>query len=167
MRIKRGKKVKIEIKNTDSLIPYANNPRQNDKAVKYVAESIKQFGIKVPVVIDSNNVIVAGHTRLKACEQLGITEIPCIVADDLSEEQIKAFRLADNKVAEFSQWDIQGLNLEIEGLDFDMKDFGFLDNLAIDWDDVAELTEETYEEPEKPKLQCPNCEYKGLKKEFQ
>ena len=78
---------------------YENNPRKNDEAVKYVAESIKEFGFKVPIVIDKDNVIVAGHTRWKAAKSLNIKEVPCIIADDLSDQQIKAYRLANNKVA--------------------------------------------------------------------
>lgn len=108
------------------LIPYENNPRKNDKAVKYVAESIKQFGFKVPIVIDSNNSVVCGHTRLKACKKLQINEVPCIIADDLTEEQIRAFRVADNKVSEQAEWDFELLNEEINALsDFDFEDFGF------------------------------------------
>lgn len=108
------------------LIPYENNPRKNDKAVKYVAESIKQFGFRIPIIIDKDNVIVAGHTRLKAAKRLKIKEVPCVVADDLTEEQIKAFRVADNKVAEKSEWDFEILDLEIESLpDFNFEDFGF------------------------------------------
>lgn len=80
--------------------PYDKNPRRNDDAVQYVAESIKQFGFKVPLVIDNDGVIIAGHTRWKAAKKLGLDAVPCIIADDLTEEQIKAFRLADNKVAE-------------------------------------------------------------------
>ena len=86
----------IILKKLEDLVPYENNPRNNDEAVDYVAQSIKEFGFKVPVVIDTNNVIVAGHTRYKASKKLGINEIPCLVADDLTPEQIKAFRLADN-----------------------------------------------------------------------
>lgn len=92
----------------DELIPYENNPRKNDEAVEKVALSISAFGFKVPLVVDANNVIVTGHTRLKAAKKLGITTVPVIKADDLTDEQIKAFRLADNKVAEFSQWDEEG-----------------------------------------------------------
>lgn len=94
--------------NVDELIPYENNPRKNDEAVEKVALSISAFGFKVPIVVDANNVIVTGHTRLKAAKKLGITTVPVIKADDLTDEQIKAFRLADNKVAEFSQWDEEG-----------------------------------------------------------
>ena len=118
--------MKIEIKNTDLLKFYEKNPRKNDNAVKYVAESIKEFGFKVPIIIDSNDVVVCGHTRLKAALKLGLESVPCIVADDLTEEQIKAFRIADNKVSEFAQWDMDLLSDELEGIfDLDMSLFGF------------------------------------------
>ena len=114
--------------NIDELIMYENNPRNNDEAVKYVAKSIKEFGFKNPIIIDKNNVIVAGHTRYKASKELNLDKVPCIVADDLTDKQIKAFRLADNKVSEFAKWDNDLLNLELEelnNLDIDMSDFGF------------------------------------------
>lgn len=112
--------------NISDLIPYEKNPRKNDAAVKYVAESIKQFGFKVPLVIDKDNMVICGHTRLKAAKKLQLTEVPCIVADDLTEEQIKAFRLADNKVAEKADWDFDLLDAEISDIsDIDMGDFGF------------------------------------------
>ena len=109
------------------LIPYDKNPRKNDEAVKYVKESIEQFGFKVPIVIDADGVIVAGHTRLKAAKELGMKEVPCIVADDLTPEQVKAFRLVDNKTAEIAEWDTELLNTELLDLEsnFDMSDFGF------------------------------------------
>lgn len=109
------------------LIPYNKNPRKNDEAVKHVKASIEQFGFKVPIVIDAQGVIVAGHTRLKAAKELGMEEVPCIVADDLTEEQVRAFRLADNKTAEQAEWDIELLNTELLDLEanFDMADFGF------------------------------------------
>lgn len=114
-----------EIKLKD-IKPYGKNPRKNDDAVPYVAESIKQFGFKVPIVIDKNNVIVAGHTRYKAAKKLGFKSVPCIIADDLTDEQIKAFRLADNKVSEKAEWDLDLLDSEIEEIfDIDMTDFGF------------------------------------------
>ena len=89
---------KIEMRRISDLKPYKNNPRKNDKAVDAVAASIKAFGFKQPVVIDDNGEIIAGHTRLKAAKKLGIKTVPCIVADDLTPEQIKAYRLANNKV---------------------------------------------------------------------
>ena len=121
-------------KRIDELIPYEKNPRKNDEAVKYVAESIKAFGFKVPIVIDKNNVIVAGHTRYKASKKLKLTEVPCIVADDLTDEQIKAYRLADNKVAEKADWDFELLDSELDELfDFDMTLFGFEDDTKEDF----------------------------------
>lgn len=109
----------------DKLIPYENNPRINDRAVAAVANSIKEFGFKVPIIIDKNNVIVAGHTRLKAAQKLGLKEVPVTVADDLSEEQIKAFRLADNKAAELAEWDFEKLEQELAQIDMDMSAFDF------------------------------------------
>lgn len=111
-----------------ALKPYENNPRINENAVAAVAASIQNFGFKVPIVIDCDNVIVAGHTRLKAAQQLGLQFVPCIVADDLTPEQIKAFRVADNKTAELADWDFDKLEselLQLAELDFDMTQFGF------------------------------------------
>lgn len=116
----------IIYKSIDELIPYANNPRKNDNAVEAVANSIYQFGWKQPVVIDCGGVIVAGHTRVKAAKKLGITQIPCLIADDLTEEQIKAFRLADNSTAELAEWNFELLESEMIEIDeIDMCDFGF------------------------------------------
>jgi len=114
------------------LKPYEKNPRINDAAVGPVAESIKQFGFKVPLVVDAKGVIIAGHTRYKAAQLLGLDRVPCIVADDLTPEKIKAFRLADNKTGELAVWDFAMLADELEeldafDLDFSMVDFGFED----------------------------------------
>lgn len=118
--------MEIVYKDPKTLIAYEKNPRKNDAAVKFVAKSIKEFGFKIPVIIDKNDVIVAGHTRQKASLKLEMNSIPCIVADDLSENQIRAFRLADNKVAEKAEWDFNLLDEEIEAIDdLDMGDFGF------------------------------------------
>lgn len=117
--------MKVEEINIDELKEYENNPRNNDEAVEYVANSIKEFGFKVPIVIDKNKVIIAGHTRLKASKQLGLKKVPCIVADDLTPEQIKAFRLADNKVSEKATWNFEKLDLELQDIDFEMVTFGF------------------------------------------
>lgn len=115
----------VDIAITD-LKPYENNPRNNDGAVQAVAESIKEFGFKVPIVIDRENIIVAGHTRYKAAMMLGLETVPAIRADDLTDEQVQAFRLADNKTAELAEWDFEKLNAELAALaDFDMSAFGF------------------------------------------
>ena len=103
--------MEIIYKKVDELIPYEKNPRLNDEAVKYVANSIKEFGFKVPMVIDKNGTIVAGHTRYKASLELGLKEVPCIIADDLSEEQIKAYTLAHNKLTMGDREPIQTMNL--------------------------------------------------------
>ena len=148
--------MEIKMIKVDNLRPYENNPRFNDDAVEYVAKSIKEFGFKVPIVIDKNNVIVAGHTRYKASMELGLKEVPCIIADDLTEEQIKAFRLADNKVNEKATWNYDLLDIELDDIDMDMTDFGFL-STNINWDDIEDLTDKNYEEPESNRLQCPIC----------
>lgn len=123
--------------------PYEKNPRKNDEAVKYVAASIDEFGFKVPIVIDKNGIIVAGHTRWKAAKKLGFDEVPCIIADDLSDEQIKAFRLADNKVSEKAEWDFDLLNSELDELfDFDMTEFGFEEPEEIEEFDDSDLERE-------------------------
>ena len=109
--------MKIEYRKTRDLIPYENNPRKNDEAVQYVANSIKQFGWQQPIVLDKDNVIVAGHTRYKAAKVLGLDEVPVIVASDLTEEQVKAYRIADNKVSDFSIWDNKKLLEELEDID--------------------------------------------------
>ena len=125
--------------------PYEKNPRKNAEAVKYVKASIEKFGFKQPIIVDSNRVIIAGHTRLEAAKSLGMAEVPCIVADDLTDAQVKALRLADNKVAEFSEWEMNLLGEELGELaeisDIDMGDFGFDDNLEMD-DEEENGTEE-------------------------
>lgn len=122
----------------ENIHPYENNPRINDQAVDAVAKSIQDFGFKVPIVIDKDNVIVTGHTRYKASLKLGLKKVPCIKADDLSEDQVRAFRLADNKVSELAEWDLDLLNEEMKLLeDFDMADYGF---------EVIESEPEAYED---------------------
>ena len=140
--------MKIEYKKTADLIPYINNPRNNADAVDAVASSIKNFGFKVPIVIDSNNEIVTGHTRLLAAKKLHIENVPVIIADDLTESQVKAFRLADNKVSEISDWDNELLSIELEDLaelNFDMEEFNFsMDEINVEkqnkttWDKIKE-----------------------------
>ena len=138
--------MKIVEKRIDEIKPYEKNPRKNEKAIAKVAESIKQFGFKVPIVIDGNGVIVAGHTRWMASQELKLEVVPCVIADDLNEKQIRAFRIADNKVAEFSDWDFDLLKIEIEDLlDFDM---GFTDKELDKLNDTLEHFEgeETFSE---------------------
>lgn len=142
-------------KKIDELVPYVNNPRFNDDAVEYVAKSIKEFGFKVPIVIDKNNEIVAGHTRYKASIELGLEEVPCIVADDLSEEQIKAFRLADNKVSEKAEWNFELLEEELAQInDIKMNEFGFI---LEELEEVVEDLENLYT----TKINIPSYEVSG------
>lgn len=137
----------------NEVIPYEKNPRINDNAVPAVMKSIEEFGFKVPIVIDKNGTIVTGHTRLKAAKKLGMKTVPCIVADDLTPEQIKAFRLADNKVAEAAEWDMELLNEELDGIvDIDMSDFNFSDITdSPSSEDVVEDDDENIELPSEPK----------------
>lgn len=138
----------VQMKVSD-IIPYENNPRRNDEAVEFVASSIKEFGFKNPIILTKDNVIVAGHTRWKAAIQLGLEEAPCIIADDLTEEQIQAFRLADNKTAEVADWNFFKLANEIGGLedfDFDMEQFGFDDSEMQSLMGLAANLEERYAE---------------------
>lgn len=134
--------MQIVQRNTKDLKPYENNPRKNDQAVDAVKNSIKTFGFKVPIVIDTNNTIVCGHTRWKAAKALKMQQVPCVVADDLTEEQIKAFRLADNKVGELAEWDDDLLKIELDELDLDMTEFGFLD---IDFNEDQEGKEDNFD----------------------
>lgn len=141
-------------KRLDELQPYENNPRKNDNAVPYVAESIKRYGFKNPIIIDKDGVIVAGHTRYLASIELGLDKVPCIVADDLTEEQIKEFRLVDNKTSEFAGWDFNLLEAELSELDFDF-DFKFPETESVD---IDSLFIEHDLAPKEPKtITCPHC----------
>ena len=126
--------------------PYPGNPRKNDRAVPLVAESLKEFGWRQPIVVDADMTVVAGHTRLKAAQSLGMAEVPVVVASDLTPEQVAAYRLADNRTGEAAEWDEGLLALELDGLlGFDMGRFGFADPGAIadacrdDLDSVEEV----------------------------
>ncbi len=149
--------MEIVYKKIGELKPYENNPRKNDEAVDAVAASISEFGWKVPVVIDTDNVIVAGHTRYKAAKKLGIEDIPCIVANDLSNEQVKAYRLADNKVSELAGWDFTALAMELSEIpNIEMGRFGF--DEEFDPSTLDELfTNAEPKEKQKERIQCPHC----------
>ena len=147
-------------KDIAELRDYENNPRDNDGAVDAVAESIKQFGFKVPIVIDKDGVIIAGHTRRKAAEKLGLKKVPCIVADDLTPEQIKAFRLADNKTAELAEWDMEALEKELAELtafDVDMTAFGF-DESIFDEDFTTDFELPDDDKPQTRTITLSLCE---------
>lgn len=149
--VERTHKMNIIEKNIKDLKPYEKNPRLNDDAVKYVAESISQFGFRVPIVIDKDNNIVCGHTRWKACKKLKIDTVPCVVADDLTEEQIRAYRLADNKVGEKAEWDLALLDTELAEIEtIDMTLLGFDDK---EEETPQEVVEDDFDEepPAEPK----------------
>ena len=159
------KKLEIKYIPIDDIKPYKNNPRLNEDAIPYVMNSIKEFGFKNPIILDKNNVIVAGHTRLESAKRLDMKEVPVIYADDLTEEQIKAFRLADNKVAEKSMWDYTKLDEELEDiLDIDMSLFDFninTDDLELDYDNENEV-----EDINKKLCRCPKCGHINEEKAF-
>lgn len=135
-------------KSIDEIIPYAQNPRCNEAAVDAVASSIAEFGFQVPCVIDCHNILITGHTRLKAAKKLGLKTIPCICAESLTPAQVKAYRLADNKVSELATWDMSLLESELAQLDdlqFDMTPFGF--------DEVSENDESSEESDVLPEME--------------
>lgn len=144
--IVRGEKaMEVEMMNVEDLTPYRDNPRNNDTAVRYVKESIENFGFKVPIVVDKHNIVVAGHTRLLAAKALGMAEVPVTKADDLNDDQVKAFRLADNKVSEYADWDLDLLKKELDEIEYvDMESLGFDDSIFDEVEDVPEV--KTYDD---------------------
>ena len=151
--------------NIEDIIPYENNPRINDDAVAGVVESIKQCGELDPIEVDENNVILSGHTRLKAYNQLGYDSISVLRITGLTEPQKRKYRLLTNKTGEVAGWDFDKLELELEGLDFDGFDFGFDIDMfdgdsAVDEDfdgDVQDKTESEYSEKKEKYTICPQC----------
>lgn len=141
---------------------YKKNPRYNKNSITLVAESIKEFGFKVPIIVDDKYEIIAGHTRLEASKLLGLKKVPIIKVDDLTDEQVRAFRLADNKVAEMAEWDENKLEQEIKNIkDVNLELLGFINTGVedINWDDIDEISEENYEEPEHKMFECPYCNH--------
>ena len=163
----KSMELKIIEKRLDEIKPYENNPRNNENAVDAVAESIKEFGFRVPILLDKNNVIVSGHTRLKAAEKLKLKKVPCIVLDELTESNIRQLRIVDNKSAELAKWDFAALADELDGIkEINMDAFGF-----AAFNETAEPTEVTssLDEGEEVDLdefddehfdhECPECGY--------
>lgn len=156
----------VVMKGLAEIHPYENNPRMNDKAATAVAKSIQAYGFKVPIVIDASGEIICGHTRYKAAQQLGLSEVPCIVADDLTPNQVKAFRLADNKVSDVAIWDNKKLLAELDDLDGLGEDLftgfelgGLFDNTldesdkaAIENNDIGVMYEAVFKSDRKEKL---------------
>lgn len=154
--------MKVENKPIDTIKPYENNPRDNDDAINAVANSIHEFGWQQPIVVDKDNVIIAGHTRYKAAQSLGLKEVPVVVASNLSDQQVKAYRLADNKTAELADWDTKKLDEELQDiLDIDMTDFGFDEDIEFDpADDVDTRIDEPTdidEDDDLIEVKCPKC----------
>lgn len=136
------------------------NPRKNDNAVDGVAKSIEKYGFKNPLIVDRNNVVWCGNTRLKASKKLGLKEVPCIIADDLTEEQIREYALLDNKLNEIAEWDYELLGEELSVLDLDEFELDWnVANSDIDWGSVADLENETYNEPQHNMIECPSCHH--------
>lgn len=148
--------MEIKYKKLEEIIPYDNNPRFNEQAIDYVANSIKEFGFKVPLVIDKNNVIITGHTRYEASKKLNLKEVPTIIADDLSEEEVNAYRLADNKVSELAVWNYDLLLEEIEEIDAEKLKLFDINDKEIDFTDEKEKAETKPEEDFCYK--CPRCQ---------
>lgn len=152
--------MKVETVSIDKIKPYENNPRNNDDAVDAVANSIKEFGWQQPIVVDNGGVIIAGHTRYKAAKQLKLKEVPIVVADKLTEEQVNAYRLADNKSGELANWNTKKLDDELQALldQIDMTDFGFDENIEFDPADDIDVDLETDDNDKKLiQVTCPNC----------
>lgn len=163
-----NEELKIVYMDINDLQMYENNPRKNSDAVQYVANSIQQFGFKNPIIIDKNNMIVCGHTRYKAARRLKMAKVPCIMADDLSEDQIRAFRLADNKVAEMATWDYDRLEQEfalLDPLEFDIADFGFFPNYEPDEDEEEDPEDDIEESKEQSYTLVIDCESKAEQKD--
>ena len=141
--------MKVVYMAVSELVPYENNPRNNEKAVEAVANSIREFGFKNPIIVDRQKVIVSGHTRRLAALKLGMDLVPVVYADDLTDDQIKAFRLADNRVAEMAAWDEDLLKEEMaKAVDFEFGDYGF---------DQKELDEIVKKDVNIKTHKCPRC----------
>lgn len=165
--------MKLEILKLADIIPYQNNPRKNDDAVNAVAESIRQCSYVAPIIVDEGNVIIAGHTRYKALNALGVEEVQCLVCEGLSEEQKKKYRYLDNKTGEKATWDLLKLEVELEGLDLEGFDFfGMAEELSVDGagagegsgagreiDGSTEYDTEVFGD-EEFKYQCPACGFR-------
>lgn len=161
--------MQVENWNIEDVKPYENNPRKNDEAVEKVANSIKEFGWQQPIVVDKDGIVIVGHTRLKAAQELELDEVPVLVAKDLTDDQAKAYRLADNKTGELAIWDFPKLNIELEDidwLDMNMEDFGFGINSYFE-DSVTKEPENTSKEidldefsDDKFECECPRCGFR-------
>lgn len=151
--------MQVTMRKVSDVKPYDKNPRRNDGAVDAVAASIREFGFQQPLVVDKDGVLIVGHTRLKAAKKLGMKEVPVVVADGLSPEQVKAYRLADNKTGELAGWDFSLMEVELselEDMGFNMQEFAFAKAEPFDIDDF--FIQDTGErKKKKPPVICPHC----------
>ena len=156
---KQSNELSVKNVSISSIVPYEKNAKiHTDEQVWYIANSIREFGWKQPIVVDKNNVVIIGHGRLLAAHMLGLDKVPVLRADDLSEDQVRALRLADNKTNE-SPWDLNALYQEILGIkSFDMSDFGF--DLSFEEPDEPEVGMD--EEEETSEIICPRCGYRWI-----
>ena len=165
-----SKKLKVEYWDVDAVIPYASNPRNNDSAVLAVKSSIEEFGFVNPVLVDGEGVLIAGHTRLKAAVELGLKKVPVVVADHLSDKQVRAFRIIDNSTTSIAEWNEELLKLEMEnlpevdfqkyGLDIDMPQL-FEKNIDAYFEQTQEYSGgvEASDEDDDECFCCPECEH--------
>lgn len=150
--------MKVDDISLEKIRPYENNPRLNDDAVDAVAASMDEFGVLVPIVLDSDYTIVAGHTRYKAAQKRGVDSYPCLIADNLTDEQVKAYRLADNKTAEIAKWNDAALVQEIAEIEnIDMEQFGFIACGKSDIDFDSFFDEAAPKEQQPKTVTCPHC----------
>lgn len=150
-------KEQIVYKKVSELKLNPNNPRKNDEAVDIIAKSIEKYGFKNPLIIDENNIVWCGNTRLKASKKLRLKEVPCIIASDLTEEQMRELALIDNKSSEIADWDYNLLEEELEVLDlsdFDL-DWGIIEETELNIDEFFESSEEKVKQPKT--IKCPHC----------
>lgn len=161
-------KLKIEYLPIDTLKPYARNAKVHpQEQIDQIVESIRQFGMNDPIAIyGEDRLIVEGHGRLMALQQMGATEAPTIRLDHMSDEQRRAYTLVHNKTTMNSGFDFEMLNAELDELDIDMEEFGFAEINDIEWDSVDDLDEDSYEEPVKEQFECPNCHHIDSKNRF-
>jgi ParB-like chromosome segregation protein Spo0J len=154
--------MQIESVALNKIIPYIRNPRKNDNAVEKVASSIKEFGFRQPIVVDSENVIIAGHTRFEAAKRLGLDVVPIHVADGLTEQQAKAYRIADNRVSQEAEWDHDLLKLELEEIDNSaltgFEEFEISEILKeINFAPSFENEQQRLDELDPKMVECPHC----------
>lgn len=150
--------MKIKILKIEEIKEYANNPRKVDKSVKALIKSIKQFGFRIPLVVDKDNIIVCGHARVIAAKKLGLKELPCVIVTDLTEEQIRAYRIADNQVAAYATWDEEQLQAELDALGLDLSDYGFEIGKELE-NSAAEIQVTDFDDTEFD-TECPYCGFR-------